>query len=831
MSMRHFDVRGMSCAACSSRVEKAVSSLDGITSCSVSLLTNSMGVEGSADDQAIIDAVEKAGYSASLKSDKKQDDKVSDSLEDKESPVLKKRLVSSIVFLMMLMYLSMGHTMLGLPLPGFLSTNPAGVAILEMALAAIVMVINKKFFISGFRGLMQRSPNMDTLVSLGSASAFAYSFCLVIMMTGSMAAGDMSKAHEYLHGLYFESSAMILSLITVGKLLEARSKGKTTDAIKRLISLAPKKATILKDGKETIVDASDVCVGDIFIVRPGESIPVDGSVISGESAIDESALTGESIPVDKKAGDKVYAATLNHSGFLECRASSVGEETALSQIIKLVSDAAATKAPIAKIADKVSGVFVPFVITAAAITMAIWLIIGKEFGFALERGISVLVISCPCALGLATPVAIMVGSGKGARNGILYKSAESLESAGKISIVAFDKTGTITEGKPKMKGIFPYGEWTEDKLLLYAASLEKKSEHPLSKAITEGFSEERILEVTGFASITGKGVKGLIDGKEIIGGNLDNLGAIDIPSDAKSKAEELSEMGCTPLFFAYDGHFAGIISVADSIRKDSAKAIAELKKMGIVSVMLTGDNERTAKAIAKEAGVDEVYAGILPDGKEKAIRELKKKGRVMMVGDGINDAPALTRADIGAAVAQGTDVAIDAADIVLMRNTIIDIPALIRLSRKTISNIHQNLFWAFSYNIIGIPLAAGAFISLLGWEMNPMFGALAMSFSSFFVVTNALRLNLVDIYDDSHDKKLKEKKKEKKMIRTMKIEGMMCRHCEARVKKTLEAIEGVESAEVSHEAGTAVVTLSAKVSDETLKAAIEAQDYPVLEIR
>lgn len=830
MSLKQFDVTGMSCAACSSRVEKAVSALDGVKSCSVSLLTNSMGVEGNVSDSDIISAVEKAGYGASLKGSKASEAKREDSLADKDSPVLARRLVSSILFMLVLMYFSMGHTMFSLPLPRILEGNAIAIAIIQMALAAIVMVINQKFFINGTKGLIHKSPNMDTLVSLGSAASFVYSFAILIVMSI-----DRTNEMAYLHDLYFESAAMILTLITVGKLLEAKSKGKTTDALKSLIKLAPKRAVLLKDGKETEVEIEKVSIGDIFVVRPGDSIPVDGVVIKGESAVNESALTGESLPVDKKEGDKVSSATINQSGYLECRATRVGEDTTLSQIIKLVSDAAATKAPIAKIADKVSGVFVPVVISIALATILIWMALGSDFGFALQRGISVLVISCPCALGLATPVAIMVANGKGARNGILFKTAESLEEAGRVEIIAFDKTGTITEGSPVVKGIYPTSNWSEDDLLHYAASIEAKSEHPLSKAILNRFSEnnKHLLEVDYFKSVTGKGLLGTIEEKEMVAGNIGFIKEKAAVSDNYAKlAEKIAEKGETPLFFAYSGEFIGIISVADPIKKDSQRAISELKRMGIKAVMITGDNKKTAASIASEAGVDQVFAEVLPDGKESIIRALRKEGKVMMVGDGINDAPALTRADIGVAISQGTDIAIDAADIVLMKNNLADIPALIRLSRRTLLNIYENLFWAFGYNIIGIPLAAGAFISLFGWKMNPMFGAFAMSVSSFFVISNALRLNIVDIRSAKHDRKYIRKKKEnKQMTKTMVIEGMMCKHCEARVKKTLEAIEGVEEAVVSHEAGTAILTLSKAVDNDALKAAIEAQDYPVIDIK
>ncbi len=828
--MKQFDVSGMSCAACSSRVEKAVSELEGVTSCSVSLLTNTMGVEGNATEADIIKAVENAGYKASIKGEKRE--KKDEFLEDRESPILSRRLFFSLLFLLPLMYLSMGHLMLSLPIFPFLEGNPIAIAILQMMLTIAIMVINQSFFISGFKALLHKAPNMDTLVALGSFSAFIYSFAILLLMTGNLMEGDIDIATHHLHDLYFESSAMILSLITVGKLLEAKSKGKTTNALKSLMKLSPQKATVLRDGKETTLSIEEVLKGDVFLVRPGESIPVDGIILKGESAVDESALTGESLPIDKKEGDKVFSATINQSGFLECQATRVGEDTTLSQIIKLVSDASATKAPIAKVADKVSGIFVPAVIAIATITTLVWILLGQSFGFALQRGISVLVISCPCALGLATPVAIMVANGKGAKNGILFKTAESLEQAGKVEIIALDKTGTITEGKPSISSIHPHKGWTEEKLLSYCASLELKSEHPLAKAIAQSYMGKP-LPVDDFMAVPGKGLGGKIEGRSIIGGSLEYIKSItNVPEEACDIAQKLSDKGETPLFFSYDGSYIGMISVSDRIKEDSLEAITELKGMGIKVAMITGDNERTAKAIGSRAGLDKIYAGVLPDGKESIIRALREEGKVMMVGDGINDAPALTRADIGVAVSSGTDIAIDAADIVLMKNTLSDIPALLRLSRLTLRNIHQNLFWAFSYNIIGIPLAAGLFISLLGWRLNPMFGAFAMSFSSFFVVSNALRLNILDIRDPKHDRRKIAKRKEKKnMTKTMKIGGLMCKHCEARVKKTLESIDGVSLAEVSHESGTAVVTLEKDVPNDILKSAVEAQDYPVIEIK
>lgn len=844
--MEQYNVTGMSCAACSARVEKAVSKVPGVDSCSVSLLTNSMGVEGSASPAAVIKAVEEAGYGASIKGAKdaasssaagKTISAEEDMLKDRETPVLKRRLLASIIFLIILMYFSMGVMMWGWPAPTFLEDNHVAMGLLQLLLSAAVMVINQKFFISGFKSLWHRAPNMDTLVALGSAAAFGYSTVALFAMTDAQLAGDHEAVMSYMHELYFESAAMILALITVGKMLEARSKGKTTDALKSLMKLAPKTAVILKDGVETTVAIEQVKKGDIFVVRPGENIPVDGVIIEGSSAVNEAALTGESIPADKSVGDQVSAATINQSGFIKCEATRVGEDTTLSQIIQMVSDAAATKAPIAKVADKVSGVFVPIVIGIAIVTIAAWLLAGQTVGFALARGISVLVISCPCALGLATPVAIMVGNGMGAKNGILFKNAVSLEEAGKTQIVVLDKTGTITSGEPKLTDILPEDGISEETLLELAYALESKSEHPLAKAIMEAGKERSVnlREVSGFKALPGNGLEALIDGKPLTGGNLKFMeGLVQVSENMKSISEELAAAGKTPLFFAYDGRLLGIIAVADVIKEDSRRAVEEMKKMGIRVVMLTGDNEKTARAIGDEAGVDEVIAGVLPDGKESVIRRLKKKAKVTMVGDGINDAPALTRADIGIAIGAGTDVAIDAADIVLMKSRLSDVPAAIRLSRATLRNIHENLFWAFIYNTIGIPLAAGVFISLLGWQLNPMFGAAAMSLSSFCVVTNALRLNLFKLYDPHKDHKIKNKIQEEKekevMNKTMKIEGMMCGHCEATVKKALEAIEGVDTAEVSHEKGTAVVTLNADVSDDTLKKVVEDKDYKVTEI-
>lgn len=834
--MTQFDVTGMSCAACSARVEKAVSAVEGVSACSVNLLTNSMGVEGSADVGTVIAAVEAAGYGASVKGAAKSSDTGEDALKDRETPVLKRRLFTSLGFLIVLMYISMGHSMWGWPLPKALSANPVALGLSELLLTAIVMVINQKFFISGFKGLIHRTPNMDTLVALGAGAAFVYSTYALYAMSAAQAAGDLTGAMSWMHEFYFESAAMILTLITVGKMLEARSKGKTTDAIKGLMKMAPKTATIEVDGQERTVPTEQVKKGDIFIVRPGENIPVDGVVLSGVSAVDESALTGESIPVEKAEGDSVSAATVNQTGFIRCEASRVGEDTTLSQIIKMVSDAAATKAPIAKVADKVSGVFVPVVISIALITALVWLLLGRGVGFALARGISVLVISCPCALGLATPVAIMVGSGVGAKHGVLFKTATALEETGRAAVVALDKTGTITAGTPKVTDVIPSG-MSEDELLRLAAALEHRSEHPLAKAVLDYAAEKGVGvgETENFQAIPGKGLSADIGGVTVCGGNdayIGSLAAID--AAAARKGEELAAQGKTPLYFAAGGKFAGMIAVADVIKPDSAKAVEELKGMGLKVVMLTGDNQRTAAAIGAQAGVDEVIAGVLPDGKESVIRALKEQGKVLMVGDGINDAPALTRADVGIAIGAGADIAIDAADVVLINGSLLDAAAAIRLSRATLRNIHENLFWAFFYNTIGIPIAAGAFV-WAGLTLNPMLGAAAMSLSSFCVVTNALRLNLVNIRDASKDRAKKphashnnKESEEKKMTKTMKIEGMMCSHCEARVKKALEALDGVESAEVSHVSGTAVVTGSA--DNETLKAAVEAQDYKVLGI-
>ncbi len=845
--MEQYNITGMSCAACSARVEKAVMAVEGVTSCSVSLLTNSMGVEGTATEQAIIAAVKNAGYGASKKGSGAQGagagtlaanptGNAENALADRETPVLKKRLLTSLGFLLVLMYFSMGHMMWNWPVPAFFEHNLIGLGILQMLLAGIVMVINQKFFINGFRGLIHKSPNMDTLVAMGSAASFLYSTYVLFVMTGAQVAGDMEIVHEYYHEFYFESAAMILTLITVGKMLEARSKGKTTDALKSLMKLAPKTATILKDGVEMEVSIEQVKKGDIFIVKPGENIPVDGIVVEGHSAVNEAALTGESIPVDKKEGDGVSAATLNQSGYLQCEATRVGEDTTLSQIIQMVSDAAATKAPIAKIADKVSGVFVPAVITIAVITTIIWLLTGAEFGFALARGISVLVISCPCALGLATPVAIMVGNGVGAKHGIMFKTAESLEVTGKVDIVALDKTGTITSGEPVVTDIIADEFVSEEELLEFAYSAERKSEHPLAKAIIAYGNEHQVKEkeVSIFKALPGNGLLAKCGGDVVYGGNYDFVSTrASISEKMKEQAEKLSEEGKTPLFFSKMNQLLGIIAVADTIKDDSAQAIKELQNMGIRVVMITGDNTKTAEAIGKQAGVDEVFAGVLPDGKENIIRKLQLNGKVAMVGDGINDAPALTRADMGIAIGAGTDIAIDAADVVLMKSRLTDVPAAIRLSRATLTNIHQNLFWAFIYNIIGIPLAAGVWIPVFGWQLNPMFGAAAMSLSSFCVVTNALRLNLLRIHDAAKDKKRKSKTKKENeiMTKTMNIEGIMCGHCEARVKKCLEAIPEVEMAEVSHVTGTAVVTLIVHVADSVLKEAVEAQNYKVISIQ
>lgn len=829
--MEQYDVTGMSCAACSARVEKAVSGVPGVTSCSVSLLTNSMGVEGTADPKAIIKAVEDAGYGASVKGSSRTADHRAEEqqLEDRETPRLKKRLISSLGFLAVLMYFSMGHSMWGFPVPAFFENNPIAIAILQMILAAIVMVINQRFFISGFKAVLHKAPNMDTLVAMGSAAAFIWSTVVLFRMTVS------PMASHLLHELYFESAAMILALITVGKMLEARSKGKTTDALKALMKLAPKTATVIRDGKETVVPVEQVRQGDIFVVRPGESIPVDGVVIDGSSAVDEAALTGESIPVDKNTGDQVSSATINRSGFLKCQATRIGEDTTLSQIIKMVSDAAATKAPIAKIADKVSGVFVPTVIAIAAITTLVWVILGRQFGYALARGISVLVISCPCALGLATPVAIMVGNGMGAKNGILFKTSASLEQTGRVEIVALDKTGTITTGEPVVTDIVPTDGVDKKTLLSLAASLEDKSEHPLARAIMAESEKEgiKVSDAKSFEALSGNGVKALVDDKVALGGSLRFISSeLNLPASVAEASDKLATDGKTPLLFAIDGKVLGIIAVADTIKSDSRKAIEELKGMGIRTVMLTGDNERTARAIGKQADVDSVIAGVLPADKANVVSELSRQGKVAMVGDGINDAPALTKADIGIAIGAGSDVAIDAADVVLMKSSLMDVSAAIRLSRATLRNIHQNLFWAFFYNSIGIPLAAGCFVAL-GLTLNPMFGAAAMSLSSFCVVSNALRLNLFRIHDSRHDKRRNTKgntKKENNMsdsTKKMDIQGMMCPHCEARVKKALESIDGVKNADVSHEKACAVVTLSAQVSDQALTKAVTDAGYEV----
>ena len=833
--MQQYTVTGMSCAACSARVEKAVSKVPGVTSCSVSLLTNSMGVEGTASPENIIAAVEEAGYGASEKgaASEKQTSVSDDALADHETPALIKRLISSLIFLIALMYLSMGHMMWNWPVPLVLADNHIAMGLIQLLLTGIIMVINQRFFISGFKSLWHRAPNMDTLVALGAGAAFVYSTYALFAMTGAQLNGDMDAVMGYMHEFYFESAAMILTLITVGKTLESRSKGKTTDALKSLMKLAPKTATIVKDGIEQTVPIEQVKKGDVFVVRPGENIPVDGMITEGSSAVNEAALTGESIPVDKKEGDWVSAATVNQSGFIRCEATRVGEDTTLSQIIRMVSDAAATKAPIAKVADKVSGVFVPVVIAIAVVTALVWLFLGDGVGSALARGISVLVISCPCALGLATPVAIMVGNGIGAKHGILFKTAESLETTGKTEIVVLDKTGTITSGEPAVTDLLPASDVTPEALLKTAYSLERKSEHPLAKAILRRAEEDGLSadEVLDFRALPGNGLSAVLNGEELSGGNLRFIREkADVPEKMQKAAKKLAEEGKTPLFFAKGGRFTGVIAVADVIKEDSSQAVKELRNMGIHVVMLTGDNERTAKAVGKQAGVDEVIAGVLPNGKESVIRSFKEKGRVAMVGDGINDAPALTRADVGIAIGAGTDIAIDAADVVLMKSRLLDVPAAIRLSRATLRNIHENLFWAFIYNIIGIPLAAGVWIPLFGWRLNPMFGAAAMSLSSFCVVTNALRLNLFNIRSAKRDKKIKGKKKENKaMEKTLKIEGMMCAHCEARVKKCLEAFSEVEEAVVSHEAGTAILKLNADVSDEALKKAVEDQGYTVKE--
>lgn len=842
--MEQYHVTGMSCAACSSRVEKAVSKVPGVESCSVSLLTNSMGVEGTASPEAVIAAVEAAGYGASCKgcgagtsggsgNGASGGGAEADLLEDTETPVLKKRLIGSIIFLVVLMYFSMGHMMWGWPVPEAMADNHVAMGLLQLLLTAAVMVINQKFFISGFRSLWHRAPNMDTLVALGSTAAFGYSTYSLFAMTGAQVQGDMDGVMQYMHEFYFETAAMILALITVGKMLEARSKGKTTDALKKLMKLAPKTAVVLRDGAETEVPVEQVVKGDLFVVRPGENIPVDGIVLEGISAVNEAALTGESIPVDKKPGDQVSAATVNQSGFLKCEASRVGEDTTLSQIIKMVSDAAATKAPIAKIADKVSGVFVPAVIGIAAVTIVIWLLCGQSIGYALARGISVLVISCPCALGLATPVAIMVGNGMGAKNGILFKTAVSLEEAGKVNTVVLDKTGTITKGEPKVTDLIMAEGVSEAELLETAYALEARSEHPLAGAvvaIAEG-KKLKVCDVQDFMVLPGNGLMAVNNGDQLIGGSLTFLSErIGVPDDVKTVAQRLAEEGKTPLLFARSKKILGVIAVADVIKEDSPEAIHQLQNMGIEVVMLTGDNERTAAAVGKQAGVDQVIADVLPDGKEAEIRRLRRKGKVAMVGDGINDAPALTRADIGIAIGAGTDVAIDAADVVLMNSKLSDVPAAIRLSRATLKNIHENLFWAFIYNIIGIPLAAGVWIPLFGWQLNPMFGAAAMSLSSFCVVTNALRLNLFDMRNAAKDKQIKRKQEETTMEKTMKIEGMMCGHCEATVKKALEALDGVDHADVSHEQDQAVVTLKEDVADDVLKKAVEEKDYNVVSI-
>ena len=831
----------MSCAACSARVEKAVGQVPGVTSCSVSLLTNSMGVEGTASPEAVIKAVQDAGYGASEKGASKQSASMAENekaLEDHATPALKRRLIWSVGFLIVLMYFSMGHMMWGWPLPRFYNDNHVAMGLTQLLLTVIIMVINQKFFISGFKSLWHRAPNMDTLVALGATAAFVYSTYALFAMTGAQVRGDMDAVMDYMMDFYFESAAMILTLITVGKMLEARSKGKTTDALKSLMKLAPKTATVVRDGQEVTVPVEQVQRDDVFVVRPGESIPVDGVVIEGTSAVNESALTGESVPADKTPGDAVSAATVNQSGFLRCRATRVGEDTTLSQIIQMVSDAAATKAPIAKIADKVSGVFVPAVIGIALVTTIVWLLIGKPVGYALARGISVLVISCPCALGLATPVAIMVGGGLGAKNGILFKTAASLEETGRIEIVALDKTGTITSGEPKVTDILPAEGVSAEELLRLANTLERKSEHPLAKAILEYAKEQNVSaeEVADFQALPGNGLTARLDGKALCGGNDTFIGTTaPVSAEMKAQAAALAEAGKTPLWFSYAGRLLGVVAVADVIKEDSPQAVRELQNMGIRVVMITGDNERTAKAIGAQAGVDQVIAGVLPDGKEREIRKLKTEGKVAMVGDGINDAPALTRADIGVAIGAGTDVAIDAADVVLMKSRLSDVPAAIRLSRATLRNIHENLFWAFFYNTIGIPLAAGVFIPL-GLTLNPMFGAAAMSLSSFCVVSNALRLNLFKLRDARHDhkhvkhSKKHEEKEKNEMEKTLKITGMMCGHCEARVKKALEAVEGVAEAKVSHESGTAVVTLNVPVEDAVLKKAVEDQDYKVTAI-
>ena len=847
--MEQYQVTGMSCAACRSRVEKAVSKVPGVTSCSVSLLTNSMGVEGSASPQDIIKAVEEAGYGASPKGADSQQSSASqaaEALADHEIPILKKRLIASVGFLLVLMYFSMGHMMWGWPVPQWFEHNHVAMGLLQLLLAGIVMVINQKFFISGFKSLWHRSPNMDTLVALGSMASFVWSVYVLFAMTGAQVSGDMAAVENYMMDFYFESAAMILTLITVGKMLEARSKGKTTDALKSLMKLAPKTAVVIRNGQETTIPVEQVHKGDIFVVRPGENIPVDGVVLEGTSAVNESALTGESIPVDKAAGDMVSAATVNQSGFIRCEASRVGEDTTLSQIIKMVSDAAATKAPIAKIADRVSGIFVPAVITIAVITTIVWLLTGQTFGYALARGISVLVISCPCALGLATPVAIMVGNGMGAKNGILFKTAVSLEETGKVQIVALDKTGTITSGQPEVTDILPAEGFSEEQLLTLAFSLEQKSEHPLAKAVLKKAEERKLhaYEISDFQALPGNGLSGIMNSQTLMGGSMKFISSrVSVPDSLKQQAEHLAEQGKTPLLFASDNKLAGIIAVADVIKEDSPQAVKELQNMGIQVVMLTGDNEKTARAIGKQAGVDEVIAGVLPDGKESVIRSLKEQGKVAMVGDGINDAPALTRADIGIAIGAGTDIAIDAADIVLMKSRLSDVPAAIRLSRATLRNIHENLFWAFFYNVIGIPLAAGVWIPIFGWTLNPMFGAAAMSLSSFCVVTNALRLNLFKVHDASRDKKIKqavsilpekdynESNKEKEttsMVKiTVNVEGMMCPHCEAHVNEAIKAAFQAEDVVSSHEKKTTVFTSPEHVDEDKIREVIKNAGYEV----
>ena len=850
--MEQYIVTGMSCAACSARVEKAVSEVEGVTSCSVSLLTNSMGVEGTASSSAIIQAVEEAGYGASPKGGQEQSkeggfDSLQDSLKDRETPVLRRRLLSSVIFLLLLMYLSMGHMMWGWPLPSFFEGNYVAMGLAQLLLTVIIMVLNQKFFISGFKSLWHRAPNMDTLVALGSSAAFVYSTYALFAMTDAQVKGDADAVMGYMHEFYFESAAMILTLITVGKMLEAYSKGKTTDALKGLMNLAPKTAVLVRNGAEVEVPVEQVKKGDIYVVRPGGNIPVDGVVLEGNSAVDESALTGESIPVEKAQGDSVSAATINQSGVLRCEATRVGEDTTLSKIIQMVSDAAATKAPIAKIADQVSGVFVPAVVTIAVITILVWLLLGKDIGFALARGISVLVISCPCALGLATPVAIMVANGVGARNGILFKTAVSMEETGKTAIVALDKTGTITQGEPKVTDLLPAEDVTEGQLLADAFHLEQMSEHPLARAVLDYGTQKGVSskKVSAFQALPGNGLSAVCEGVHLTGGSVAYISSHTALSDkVKQQAQELADQGKTPLCFLRDDRYIGMIAVADVIKEDSPRAIRELRNMGIHVVMLTGDNRRTAEAIGAQAGVDEVVADVLPDGKENVIRELQKFGKVAMVGDGINDAPALTRADMGIAIGAGTDVAIDAADVVLMKSRLSDVPAAIRLSRAALRNIHENLFWAFIYNVIGIPLAAGVWIPLFGWKLNPMFGAAAMSLSSFCVVTNALRLNLFKLHNAGRDHKRKDaiavdiisdnsnnkKEEDNKMTKTIHIEGMMCGHCEAHVKKALEAIDGVAEAQASHEKGTAVVTLTADVADDVLTKAVEEQDYKVISV-